>query len=453
MKIAYRLLLPSLLLTTTVCSNVYADAPWSGDQLSQYLKNLGLYLGGYDITNAPNPTPATGLINASATALPEQNAINTMLGALTVNTSTPPIPGNFVSSDNPLAAIINKYTNTTFKSNPAYNVASSPSQNQQTGVPTVSALIDQQTYQQDPVSQAILNILTTPDYTYCTNNDNSAWVPNCPLLTQKDPLMPENLVIQNIIGDIPDPVTYYTNKYNSSFIGQLNTNTLLSPLLYSTTPTNQNSTSAGSSGTNTTSTANVGLTANSQAQEAANFIRYVSGAVTPLVLPKRSEYTALYTTAITTPKDGNPSVDQIRALSTLSNYLANVRVYAAQTSVGLSNLYYIFSKRLPQGSAGSDSNTKTSQALSEFKMATWRLNTSSDPSTSWLNQINQASPAAVEKEMVTLLAEINYQLYLNRQQEERILLTNSLLLLQNAHSSQPSASQLSPSNASAAAGS
>lgn len=43
-----------------------------------------------------------------------------------------------------------------------------------------------------------------------------------------------------------------------------------------------------------------------------------------------------------------------------------------------------------------------------------------------------ASPGTIQKEQLSLLAEINYQLYLNRQMQERILLTNSILLLQNA---------------------
>ena len=71
-------------------------------------------------------------------------------------------------------------------------------------------------------------------------------------------------------------------------------------------------------------------------------------------------------------------------------------------------------------------------------MATWRLYTpGGNANTNWLTQINQASPATVQKEMVTLLAEINYQMYLTRQQEERLLLTNTMLLLLSSRSSQP----------------
>ena len=107
----------------------------------------------------------------------------------------------------------------------------------------------------------------------------------------------------------------------------------------------------------------------------------------------------------------------------------------------------MLSKRLPQNESVSENPLLTSQALSEFTMATWRLYNPADTDPSkkqWLDKINDASSATLQKEMVTLLAEINYQLYLNRQQEERLLLTNTMLLLQNARASQPTASSLAP---------
>ena len=137
----------------------------------------------------------------------------------------------------------------------------------------------------------------------------------------------------------------------------------------------------------------------------------------------------------------------MQAQATLDAYLTSLRVYAAQSSVGISNLYYMLSKRLPQNESVSENPLLTSQALSEFTMATWRLYNPADTDPSkkqWLDKINDASSATLQKEMVTLLAEINYQLYLNRQQEERLLLTNTMLLLQNARASQPTASSLAP---------
>ena len=61
------------------------------------------------------------------------------------------------------------------------------------------------------------------------------------------------------------------------------------------------------------------------------------------------------------------------------------------------------------------------------------------PEAQTLSEINQASPTTVQKEMVTLLAEINYQLYLTRQQQERLLLTNTMLLLLSSRTSAPQA--------------
>lgn len=452
MKIVRKLLIPSFFLTTVLSTAAYADI----DVLATYLQNFGLYFG-FDLTKAPptssNPsqgTPTT-VMDLNAILYPEQLAFKTMLGAMPANTATISPPFNFVPSDSPDSSV-NNYVNITFKT-PPYNAASNGGSQSQQGI-TANPGIDQKTYEGDPVSQAILNILTTPDYTYCTNSDNTLWINGCPALTQigkqmTTPLMSDIEVTQKVIGNIPDPMTYISNSYNQPLIGQLNSNTLLSPLLYSIATNNQSSNSVGSSGNAQPNSAN-GLTANSQAEEAANFIRYATGEVTPLALPNLSDYSQLYSKVITTSKDNSISVDQMTAVSKLSTYLANLRVYAAQTSVGISNLYYIFSKRMPQtltNSDGTSSKNTTSQALSEFNMATWRLFNSNGKSP-WLAQINQASSATVEKEMVTLLAEINYQLYLNRQQEERLLLTNSLLLIQNARSSQPTASQLSPANAS-----
>ena len=436
------LLLPSLLLTTAISTLVHADDGGlynnNSGQLSTYLKNLGLYFG-YDITNPPPSDTSAGstLLNLSAIQTPQQSLFETMLGAVPVNATS---PGSmlFVPSTNSAYSSINGQANMTFTT-PPYNAPSQQSV-------AVSSLIDQQTYQQDPVSQAVLNILGTPNYTYCTNNDNTAWVDGCPLLTQKTPILYDSQITSNTIGTIPDTATYYTFGYNQTFLNQLNSNTLVAPLLYTTTSDSANNSSTGSSG-GAPNSSNVGLTAANQAQQAANFIRYVTGAVAPLSLPKRQDYDKLYTASITTGPGGTTTLQQRQAQATLAGYLASLRVYAAQSSVGFGNLYYIFSKRLPQNTLGTDgtpsTNSQSSQALSEFTMATWRLfNPDQNAKSTWLSQINKASSAAVEKDMVTLLAEINYQLYLNRQQEERLLLTNTLLLLQNARASQPTASSL-----------
>jgi intracellular multiplication protein IcmX len=420
------------------------------DSLSKYLLNLGAYLG-YDLSTAPpSSTPPSPLISTTAIENPQLTSIETFFGSMPVNAISSALM-SFVPSSNPVYSTLNTLANATFTTPPYKTPA-------QDGNVSVNKLIDQTTFQNDPVSQAILNMLGTPDHSYCMSNDNSSWTggqsqglsgtsqnnsfPTCKYLSGLN-------VKLNILGigdnseansTPPNPTEFFSYKYNQQILGQLNSNTLISPLLYTTT----GNTSTGSS----TQSAQNGLPVQSQAQQAANFIRYATSGVSPVSLPSQSVYSKAFTAAITSPG----TATQVQAESNLATYLTSLRVFAAQSSVGFGNLYYILGKRLPQniivpGSPGSDnpsSNPKSSQALSEFTMATWRLFNPAPSAKPWLAQINNASSATVQKEMVTLLAEINYQLYLNRQQEERLLLTNTMLLLQTAKQAAPSADKLDP---------
>ncbi|HBC0485346.1 TPA: type IVB secretion system protein IcmX [Legionella pneumophila] len=464
MKVLPKLALANLVCFTTL--SVFAQpADPSGQQTSTntsnlvtYLTNLGKYLG-YDITQsskAPNPSYSQ-LFNSNVVQLVQNYAYNTFLGAIPVDAMSQSLM-NFVTDKVQGNSLINNLANTTFK----YQNFSAPSSGAD-GKITANGLIDQSTasaqtpttpgifsapqittsgtYLNDPVSQAVFNILGTPDYSFCMDNEQKNWLPNCNLMYQ-------NLVMQNVIGTLPPAQTsgstpaFYSYKYNQPLISQLNSNSLIAPLLMDT--------SASQSGQDS------GLTAKSQAQQALNFIRYASAQVTPPSLPKLSAYSELWNQATAKPNSaGYNEVQQKQAAATLSSYFNNLRVYAAQTSVGVSNLYYILSKRLPQNMSADQSNANiTSQALNEFNMATRRLfdptasNTPGQPNQQWIKQINDASPATVQKEIAILLAEINYQMYLDRQIQERILLTNSIMLLQNLKAAQPTAdfsSQGSPS--------
>jgi intracellular multiplication protein IcmX len=121
-----------------------------------------------------------------------------------------------------------------------------------------------------------------------------------------------------------------------------------------------------------------------------------------------------------------------------------LRVYSARVSVAFQNIYEILGarKKIPNTDSN-DANQATSQALNEFKMATYRLynpnidpnnlnNTTDSQNKPWQQMINEASPARVQKETAILLAEINYQLYLMRKQQDKLILTNSVMLLQSA---------------------
>ncbi|MDI9818675.1 MULTISPECIES: type IVB secretion system protein IcmX [unclassified Legionella] len=404
--------------------------PWDNSlsQLTTYILNLGQYLG-YNLRVDPS-APAEGRTVSENLVPSTTQAVqgvmlalfDSVFGALPVTTAAQ-ITTQFVPNTVQAYTSINAFANSTFNSS-AY---SSPSASQI----SISPLIDQPTYQEDPVSQSVLNILATPDYSYCLNNDGTA-LATC---TYPSGVKNESQVMQNVVGinRIPDTQTYFTYNYNQPFISQLNTNSLISPLMYTTETTTVTTSSP------TPAIGGAGLTAQNQAQQAANFIRYATGIVAPMALPNRQEYDALFVKALNS--DGSYTrLEQFRAQSILASYLTNLRIYAAQSSVGISNLYYILSKRMPQPIPGGtpDQASTTSQALSEFTMATWRLyNPDRTQNTQWLSQINQASAATMQKEIAVLLAEINYQLYLNRQQQERLLLTNTMLLIQNVRNSQP----------------
>lgn len=413
--------------------NPQANTPMQ--QLLTYFQNFGGYLG-YDVTvpaNAQNNTngnPLSQTLLNLAYAQPTQtNLFYTVLGATPVNAFTNTLAQFVPESNN----TINNYSNAVF------NLQKYSTPNQQGAGVSVSSSIDQKPYQPDPVNQAILNILGIPDPSFCSQ-PNASTMAYCQTSTASQGPLTTSQVPLNVIGEsLPSPQVLFDPGYIQLFMSQLNSNTLTGPLLYSTEASQ--STKANTNG----------LTAGNQAQEAANFIRYAAASITPIKLPNYQDYDMVYTNTL---KTQDPTAQQ-KAQANLSNYLTRLRTFAAQNSVGLSNLYYIMSKRLPQNETSSGGpTTQTSQALNEFNMATWRLfNPSSNPqnnpsgasttgagtssTTQWMNQINNASTATVEKEIAILLAEINYQMYLDRQIQERLLLTNSILLLQNTRLAQP----------------
>lgn len=402
----------------------------SGESISKYLLNLGAYLG-YDLARSPassGQTISVELINAPQSQIFQTYLLYGVLGAIPVTAINKAI-SEFAPSKSATGNLLNPFANFTFKGQ-KYNTPSTDG-----GKVSVSPLIDQKTYQQDPVSQGVLNILTTPDQSFCMSYDEKTWNGNCQLLFQ-------NKVTSNAIGTLPPTNTFFSFDYVNQFLGQLNSNTLLSPMLYSTELAQDSS----SSGNNEQ---NKGLQAKSQAQQALNFIRYVSGSLLLPELPKMRDYDNLYMQA-TSVDTSVPMATRVDSYNRLTRYLTSLRTHAAQMSVGLSNLYYIMSKRLPQNE--DSQNTKPiSQALSEFNLATWRLyNPDLSSNQQWINRINTASPATVQKEIAVLLAEMSYQMYLSRQQDERLLLTQTLLLLQTTHANQPSADFFSQGSTTAA---
>ncbi|RUR13662.1 type IV secretion protein IcmX [Legionella sp. km772] len=437
---------------------------------------LGFEVDPEKVQSTP-PIADVQLTSYANTSLLETLVYSTFFGS--IPTTTPPITSSNSSSSSSgqqgvglpflpqskTTETINAASNLTFKN---YNGSSGSSSSSGSQVASISAnpLVDQPPYQADPVSQAIFNILGTPDVSACSANTQNPQqnVSNStnPIKSFQSsqpcsiaPTMFQSQLVENVVGVPPSPSAFYSIASNAAILPQLNSNSLIAPLNYSSDQLNFNTTppSGGE--------ASAGLSATTQAELAANFIRYASGSVSPTILPNQNTYQAVYNAAV----NAGDSQPQMQAI--LSTYLTNLRIYAAQSSVGIGNLYYILSRRLPQQQNGSgqngESGQQNSQALNEYNMATWRIfqvggaaatgssgssssgsgsgSTSSSGSsaqTQWIEKINSAGSATVQKEIAILLAEINYQLYLDRQIQERMLMTTSVSLLQGTKATQPS---------------
>ncbi len=404
----------STALLLSFSAQTIADDGGDSADTNTLLTNLGAYLG-YPLVTPSQGDPYSALFSVSSSTNLALNLMTSLFSALPVNafntTLSQFIPNSDSNENNSMLKTLNSMANATF------TTAGYSSQSDSSSI-AVNPLLDQETYQNDPTNQAILNILGTPNYTYCMNNDASAWLSDCNYLYNYN-------VTNNVVGTMPSPNNFFSYSYNQYVIPQLNGNTLIAPLMYDTTTS-----------INGSSAATGGLNASTQIQEAANFIRYATFGAAPVDMPSYQDYTSAYTTATSTTGTPQAIAD---AQNTINSFITGLRGYAALSSVPTSNLYYILSKRMPQNSQ-STNNSQTSQALNEFMMATRRLSSepTSSTGTAWINSINTASPATVEKEIALLLAEINYQLYLNRQQEERQLLTNSLMLMIMARGQVPS---------------
>lgn len=403
-------------------TTTYSSTPAVGDTdetlMTKFLYNLGGDLG-FDLKTAVT-SPVSSLLVSPPTLVESiaGAAIMTLFGAIPVNAGTLNASLlNFVPTSNRTYTAFNTLANSTF---PSYNTPGSSS-----APVSVSALIDQSTYAKDPVSQFILNLMSTPNHTYCMDPTDSVWLNNNSQTIGDCAYLYDNKILSNVAGATP-ALPFLDPKAQNPILDTLNGNTLIAPLLYSTT----------SASTSSSSSVNQGLVGTNQAEQASNFIRYATGATTAPSTPTQVNYNALLM-AISSPTNDRSAKEA--AIAVLDNYIISTREYAAKVSVPVGNLYSILSKRLPQGQ--SSSNGGTSQALSEMTMATRRIYDPSMLSTGksqWTTQISNASPATVQKEMAILLAEINYQLYLNRQQDERLLLTNSLLLIQSLKQDMPS---------------
>lgn len=417
-----------------ITNNPYQDQNSSSNQdtssgagssmqaIASYIMNLGGYLG-YPVETTPAAVSSTLLNEPYISNLQKESAllllgtIPVLLSTSTSSSSTSTDP-TIVASTNPNATEINKHINMIFKSQ--------TDTQEQSAHLVKSKYIDQklENVEQntiDPISQNIVNRLTTDTFGACGKALTSTATQ--PISTEEQ----ENCIKRNsdaiathVLGGVPNPQKL--PKLNTNLINQMNSNSLIAPMLYSTT-------------SSTATAKQTHLTATNQVQEAENFIRYASFELAPLPQISYKNYESLYVEATDTSQ---PAEIQAEKMASLSNYFVTLRSLAAQQSVAISNLYSILSKRMPQTDASTGNST--SEALNEYVMASKRLydtNPGKDGQESqWVKNINTASSATVQKEMAVLLAEINYQLYLNRQQQERMLLTDSILIIQISHALQ-----------------
>lgn len=376
---------------------------------SKYIKNLSAYLG-YDVETDNVPAPYDVLLEYTL------SMVSTGQGIL--NAFFASMPVNYLYKD-----FTSKSSYDTFNSQANYIYKDFTSAGSTSNISVIENF-DQKTYQEDPVSQYILNTIGTPDWSNCSSGSSDTCLSVDKIMTT---------VLQDITkdGKLPGETSYFSYDNSSKFLGQLNSNTLISPLLYSADNSN---------------ISEAGLVSGNQLQGAQNFIRYVTESVIPLQTMTQSDYSTLFSLAYPpTDDDGNisASVDATNTMNAkigLAKYLLGLRVYAAKLSVPISNLYYILGKRVAQtsSSSGGSDTTTTSEALNEFKMATWRqYDPSKEASDQWVQKINSASAATVQKETAILLSEISMQLYQTRQVQERLLLTNSILLLQALSQNKP----------------
>lgn len=399
--------------------------------LTKHLDNLGGYFG-FIIANSPpnlqdtQSTYNSSLLNLQQTQTNQTNLISQLFSSTVINSTF-----NTFFSGSPYQTL-NSLSNTAFTQN---NFTISK-------IDYTSGLSSPL----NPVNQLLLNILSvTPDeFCYTQQPSNSAfynWNSNCTFPYTSSFYIAHELGIDidasylvpagtgstynglsTLSNNISASNLYPVNSSGQSsqnpnigLLNQIDASLLTSPLIYTK---------------DSGSTSQTGLIPSNQLQAAQSVARFLSGTTHPKIMASSSNLAAVMDNI----RSATDIKTQLMNFRSFGNYLLDLRTYSARASVALNNIYNILGKRLPSQSDASTASS--SQALNEFTMATYRLYTppnsgdgSSQTTTNWQNMINNASPATVQKETVILLAEINYQLYLMRQQQEQLLLTQSVALM------------------------
>lgn len=134
-------------------------------------------------------------------------------------------------------------------------------------------------------------------------------------------------------------------------------------------------------------------------------------------------------------KSGGKTVQQkitdlqntLESNSIYSQYKTSYRSSVAARTMYVNNLLRFYKERV---APTADKNSK-SAAATDYESATWRLRQPADSkSTSYMDDMKNASPATVSREIVFLLAEIHYDLYKMQQQNQQMIALQSLSNLQ-----------------------
>lgn len=352
---------------------------------------------------------------------------------------------------------LTQYLNTAFED---YNDPTTLSLN--VGVNEIKAIknLDQPPYMTTPANQAVQNILSMPpnllnlssaktntdllkavNANYCIkskdDDSNSAGCPVSPIwyMMYGGGIALSTNADNQSTDDYPGLQDISNGTFNQKIVPSLSFDSLMAPVLLTDTPIQDDNSS------DNTKNATLGFYGSSQVGQADAFIRYVAGMMIPLAKPDPKTYNDLVTTL--SDPSAKPEV-KAQNLAQLNAYSVMLRTYAAQTSVGMSNLYYLLGKRVANKNLNGNSTSKSaenSEASLEFNMATHRLFDPGSPMgatgsgdgnqpSKWLAEIQKASSTDVSKQSAILLAEMNYQLYLNRMTMERLLATMSVMQLQ-----------------------
>lgn len=430
-----RHLFAASLLACAPLTHVYAD-DLLGNQTADYLRKLGRYLGNFDLGTAvpdtvdPKELPMLGEITKDTYALP-----------LTVLGSMPVVQIADITSS--LYGVNKDTVFKNYQGTDSNSFAPFASDTKTTKGVTALNGIDQQVYQPLPTLQAIQNILFAPVEPVATKlkNINEATDITAALNTQRKSACDTDCEFFMGITSKAGGFTFdglggkldgstqikdmFGSAVNKAVISSLSLNSLIGSSFYEETKPID---AAKSNFSNY----DVGFYGKTPATQADAFIRYANGSLLPVT--KSQDLQKAVTTLLT---GSTKFSDRVKIVGALNKYNIMLRSYAALASVGTSNLYWMLAKRLPiVGSDGSSSKgpngSPLTQASQEMYMATKRLLPQGDngqPS-KWMTQINQATPLEVQRQTAVLLAEMNYQLYLNRVAQERMLATMSTLQLQ-----------------------